>query len=139
MSSVWLRSLGCFFALACAVGCGGGKLYSVDGTVVYRDGQVANELAGGSVEFDPVQGKEGARGEIGPDGSFRLGTHRPGDGAAPGEYRVSIQPPVADLDRRGKRVLPRRYEDFKTSGLRVTVRPEPNRVTLTVERPDTRP
>jgi hypothetical protein len=92
-------------------------------------------LAGANVEFDPVGAKEGARGEVQPDGSFRLGTHKPGDGAAPGEYRVSIQPSLPPLDRPAPRILDRRYENVATSGLRVTLKPETNRVTLEVDKP----
>jgi hypothetical protein len=33
-----------------------------------------------------------AQGLIQPDGTFRLGTTRPGEGAIPGKYRVLIEP-----------------------------------------------
>jgi hypothetical protein len=127
--------IGLGLLLANAPGCDGSKLYPVEGTIVYPDGEAVTGLAGGSVEFDPIAGKEGARGEVQPDGTFRLGTHKPGDGAAPGEYRVSIQPPLPALDRPAPRVLDRRYESVATSGLRVTIKPETNRVRLEVERP----
>jgi hypothetical protein len=126
--------IGLGLLLTAAPGCDGSKLYPVEGTIVYLDGEAVTGLAGASVEFDPVAGKEGARGEVQPDGTFRLGTHKPGDGAAPGEYRVSIQPPLPALDRPAPRVLDRRYENVTTSGLRVTIKPETNRVRLEVER-----
>src|SRR5216684_5280266 len=78
-------------------GCDGGRLYPVEGTIVFSDGEVATGLAGANVEFDPVAGKEGARGDVQSDGTFRLGTHKPDDGVAPGEYRVCVQPPLPAL------------------------------------------
>jgi hypothetical protein len=115
-------------------GCDSARLYPVQGTIVFPDGQAATGLAGANVEFDPVEGKEGARGDVQSDGTFRLGTHKPGDGVVPGEYRVCIQPPLPELDRPATRVLDRRYENLNTSELRVTVKAEKNQVTLKVER-----
>jgi hypothetical protein len=120
--------------LVAVAGCGGSKLYPVEGKIVYPDGQAAVELAGASVEFDPVEGKEGARGQVQADGSFRMGTFQPADGVVPGSYRVCIQPPLPDLDRPVPSLLPRRYGDFQTSGLQVTIKPEKNPLTLIVER-----
>jgi hypothetical protein len=127
--------IGLGLLLTSAAGCDGSRLYPVEGTIVFPDGEAVTGLAGANVEFDPVGGKEGARGEVQPDGSFRLGTHQPGDGAAPGEYRVSIQPPLPALDRPIPRVLDRRYENITMSDLRVTLKPETNRVRLQVDRP----
>jgi hypothetical protein len=127
--------IGLGLLLISAPGCDGSKLYPVEGTIVYPDGEAVTGLAGASVEFDPVAGKEGARGEVQADGAFRLGTHKPGDGAAPGEYRVSIQPPLPALDRPAPRVLDRRYENVATSGLRVTIKAETNHLRLEVEKP----
>jgi hypothetical protein len=120
--------------LLALAGCGGPRLYPVEGTIQFTDGQVARELAGASVEFDPLEGKAGARGTVGPDGRFRLGTDQPGDGAVPGTYRVCIQPPLPDLDRPAARVLDRRYQSLATTDLKVTVKAEPNHLVLTVER-----
>jgi hypothetical protein len=127
--------IGLGLLLISAPGCDGAKLYPVEGAIVYPDGEAVTGLAGASVEFDPIAGKEGARGEVQPDGTFRLGTHKPGDGAAPGEYRVCIQPPLPALDRPAPRVLDRRYENVATSGLRVTIKAETNHVRLEVEKP----
>lgn len=120
--------------IGAVAGCGGSNIYPVEGKIAYPDGKPAVELAGGSVEFDPVEGKEGARGQVNADGSFRLGTFNPEDGVVPGRYRVCIQPPLPELDRPARQVLPRRYEDFQTSGLQVTIKPERNSITLTVDR-----
>jgi hypothetical protein len=117
-----------------AIGCGGRKLYPVEGKIVFPDGRPVTGLAGGTVEFDPLEGKEGARGEIQEDGTFRLGTVKPGDGAYPGRYQVCVVPAQV-LDRPNPRVLDRRFEDFKTSGLKVEVKREDNQITLPVEPP----
>lgn len=129
----WLAFFTISLIIASA-GCGGSQRYPVDGKVQFADNRPATELVGASIEFDPVEGKEGARGEVQADGSFHMSTLKPGDGVAPGEYRVSIVPLPADLDRPSQRVLPRRYEDVNTSGLQVTVKAETNRITLTVEK-----
>jgi hypothetical protein len=139
LRAVTMRTIALVFGLGLlltsAPGCDGSRLYPVEGTVVFPDGEAVTGLAGANVEFDPVGGKEGARGEVQPDGSFRLGTNKPGDGAAPGEYRVSIQPPLPALDRPAPRVLDRRYENVTTSDLRVTIKAETNRIRLQLERP----
>jgi hypothetical protein len=111
--------MGCRRAIALllllgAAGCGP-RLYPVSGKVTLSDGQ---PLTKGLVIFE---GKEGdklisARGDIQPDGSFRLGTHRPGDGAPPGKYQVLISP-RANVDAPDPPPFNERYTDFKTSGL----------------------
>jgi hypothetical protein len=83
--------------------------------VTLADGQ---PLTKGLVIFE---GKEGdkpvsARGDIQPDGSYRLSTHRPGDGAPPGKYQVLISPRI-DVDAPEPLPFDSRYTDFKTSGL----------------------
>jgi hypothetical protein len=68
---------------------------------------------------------------VGPDGSFRLGTFAPNDGAPVGDYRVAIAWPAgkASADPRTGEVanrLPARYADPLASNLRVQVREGPN-------------
>jgi hypothetical protein len=73
-----------------AAGCGP-ALYPAGGKVTYPDGK---PVTAGMVVFEskgqdrPVT----ARGEIQSDGSFRLSTHRPGDGVPPGKYRALVSP-----------------------------------------------
>lgn len=67
------------------VGCGS-DLATVQG-VVQREG---SKLAAGKIVFTPVGGGRTAFGEIQSDGTFRLTSERPNDGAAPGNYRVRI-------------------------------------------------
>jgi hypothetical protein len=127
----------CAVLVLAFAGCGGPRLYPVEGTVEFADGSPARALAGASVEFDPVEGKTSARGIVQTDGSFRMGTNIPGDGVAPGTYRVGIQPPLPALDRPSPRVIDRRFENPVTSGLQVTVPLDKNqpKVVLKVQGP----
>jgi hypothetical protein len=119
-----------------AVGCGP-KLCSVRGKVTYGDGQPVTE---GMVVFER-KGEEKpvtARGEIQADGSYRLSTHKPDDGAPPGTYRVLVAPksdPNA-VDRAAKPPpFDPRYADFKTSGLEFEVKAGgPNDFPITVKK-----
>jgi hypothetical protein len=71
------------------------KLSPAEGKIVIKGG---GSLAGGTVEFIPVEGIYGAAvGEIAADGSYKLQTAIQGkrrDGAMPGTYNVVINPPV---------------------------------------------
>lgn len=76
-----------------SVGCGskGPVLYPVTGKVVGHDGK---PLERATVVFHPVGGAADApkpRGTVGADGSFVLTTTTTGDGAPPGEYRVTVE------------------------------------------------
>lgn len=124
------------FLLAATLGCGGPRTYPVEGKIVYANGAEAKELEGGSVEFESEQGGMTARGGIGPNGSFRVGTFKLDDGAVPGKHRALITPPPSrDFDRPSPPVIDPRFQQFQTSKLEVTIKPEKNEVVLTVERP----
>jgi len=125
--------VGGVLALALA-GCGS-STYPVEGKVLTPDGQPVKELEGGTIVFESVDAKVSSQGSIGADGSFRLSTFKPNDGAPPGKYRALITAaPVMDLDNPPKPVIDRRFNDFKTSGWEVTVERKQNVVSLTVER-----
>lgn len=90
--------------LLAATGCGGEgpysvKLYPVRGRILLADGQ---PLAGGSVQFIPSEGGLPATGEVGQDGSFSLKTFKTREGAAPGRYKVRVEPSGGLLVRKGK-------------------------------------
>ena len=83
-------------------GCGGsglysGPLYPTTGQVLLADGQ---PLTGGSVRFIPKQSGLPATGKIAADGTFFL-TTKTREGAAPGEYKVRIEPSTEMLSRKG--------------------------------------
>jgi hypothetical protein len=105
-------------------GCGDGKppLYPSEGSV-FVDKKPAH---GAVVWLHPVTPSEGKvpprpHARVGPDGSFRLGTVKVGDGAAPGKYRVTIMwnEDVKSGDVAGKSLLPAHYQDLEKSGLPV--------------------
>ncbi len=134
------RALGCSVAVlgwaALWLGCGGGplKTYPVEGTV-RLDGQ---PLASGSVVFVSQlrQGEKAytARATIGPQGTYRLTTFTPGDGAVAGPHRVAVLASSRERSPmeggRVQQVVPWHYASPSTSGLEVQVRPGPNRIDL---------
>lgn len=71
----------------------GPQIYPVSGTVKFADGSIPHgEVA--VIRFEPVAGSsaagetKAAAGDIKPDGSFKLTTLNPDDGAFAGEYKV---------------------------------------------------
>ncbi|HMO85215.1 MAG TPA: hypothetical protein PKC18_09880 [Lacipirellulaceae bacterium] len=119
------------------------ELHSVRGRV-FVDGE---PLSSGTVRFVPEQGRP-ATGDIGPDGSFRLAMFRVGDatateGVPAGQYRISVSSRDV-IDEDGDQVdwhAPRRYANFRTSGLEVDIAGprEDLRVELTWDDEDARP
>jgi hypothetical protein len=84
-------------------GCGGpgpytGSLYPIKGRVLLADG---TPLTGGTVQFIPARGGLPASGRIDADGTFSLKS-KSREGAAPGEYKVRIEPSAELLARKGK-------------------------------------
>jgi hypothetical protein len=78
-------------ALAPLAGCGA-KAVGVDGTVPVK-GTVKLKgapLAGATVTFAPSGSGRSASATTDPQGTFQLTTLKPGDGAMPGEYKVTI-------------------------------------------------
>jgi hypothetical protein len=122
-------------ALLCS-SCGpkGARLHPVRGQVFLAE----KPAEGAVVVFHPAPdpGPQVPRpsGRVGADGSFTLGTHAPGDGAAAGDYAVAITwlaagatsgPRPQALPNR----LPARYADPQTSKLRARVREGSNELT----------
>jgi len=149
-------------ALMIVLGCGGGgdefpKRYPVTGKVILN-GKPATK---GSVTFSPVDAANGraAGGEIQPNGTYRLTTVTPGDGALPGKYLVSIS--GFEIDREYVRSklkqgvdprelnligetkydeqapkkyhVPPKYMDASKSGLTAEVKPESNVIDFTLK------
>jgi hypothetical protein len=125
--------------LVCCAGCGGSNTYPVRGKLVWPDGSPITELAGGSVQFESekLTPNVSARGEIQEDGTFRLGTNKPDDGAPAGEYKVLVMQPLneaSDHPQPKAKIVHERFANFNTSGLRATVEPKSNDITLKLER-----
>jgi hypothetical protein len=98
-------------------------------------------MPGAVVTLQSVAGgkAKGSRavGVVAADGSFTLSTYRANDGAPAGDYEIGVvwRDPVPDgPPRTGASRLPARYTTPVTSGLRVTIRPEPNTLTLELHR-----
>jgi hypothetical protein len=137
ISRRWIPITLTLLTLAGAFGCGGRKLYPVQGRVLFPDG---TPLTGGWVVFEPVEpaADVSVRGRIQTDGSFRLGTFRDDDGALVGRYRALVVPPLPPkLDERHPPPPPihARFRSFDTSALEFVVTPGPNEFTIRVERP----
>jgi hypothetical protein len=112
----------------------------VTGKVVYKDGADISPLAGGLVVFEPLDAgaRDSARGEIQPDGTFRLGTFKDADGAPAGRYRALVSPPTpppTQEKRPARPAIHSRYLSPATSPLEYTVDRDNITFTLTVERP----
>lgn len=118
-----------------AAGCGS-DLYPVTGRVVFADGHPLDE---GIVICEMRDGQRAvmARGNLERDGTFRLGTYSPGDGARPGKYRVLVVPRGLNVVEAATRppIIDRKFERFETSGLELTVTRGPNELNITVTPP----
>jgi hypothetical protein len=128
----------CLLALATAsfaltpIACGptGPGMAQVSGKVTYKGQPVPK----GTVTFLPSSpGGRNATGAIMPDGSYKLQTENPGDGALLGEYKVTIyahDEPILDyLPQKPvepKILTPTKYEKPDTSGLTASVKSGPN-------------
>jgi hypothetical protein len=123
-----------------AAGCGP-RMYPVHGKVTYPDGSPVTE---GMVVFES-QGQEKpvtARGDIRPDGSYQLGTYKPGDGALAGKYRVLVAPKADPnaVDRpSGPPPFDPRFANFATSGLEFQVGAGASDFPIQVSKAATRP
>lgn len=118
-------------------GCGSGeKLYSATGTVKFDDGQ---PLTHGWITFERVSAESPltARGDLDAQGNFQLGTFAADDGAAEGDYRVSIAAPIPDGVYEPLERIDARFSDFATSDLRCRVTDDPaqNQFEFRVARP----
>lgn len=123
-------------ALAACGGCGGDgspARYPVEGQVLVGSKPVAEA----TVIFHPLQGAPAElpkpMGTTDAEGRFRLTTLTPSDGAAPGEYAVTVElralKAVGEEEvREGKHLLPARYARSETSGLTQQVSAGPNRL-----------
>jgi hypothetical protein len=120
------------------MGCGEGSTpvpnmttYKVEGQVLLPGGQ---PLTNARVTFVP-KAYNGtslpASGELDGNGRFVLTTKDPDDGAAAGEYVVRVAPndlPTSTGKAKTKVPFPLKYSDVESSGLEVTIKPEPTKL-----------
>ena len=124
--STWLVA---FAAVAAIFACGSGckqnpRVVPVAGKVLYN----GKPLPFGTLMFQPDQG-QAAVGDIQADGSFKLSSYGPNDGAVPGKHSVSVscyegQRPgkASGGDSLGKLMIPLKYTRFGSSGLTAEVK-----------------
>ncbi len=129
--------------LGLIAGCGGERLYPVEGTVTLEDGK---PMPSGMVSFEMQVGDRFvmARGEIAEDGTYQLSSKNPNDGALPGKYRVLVAPPVPFSAAPPPGTPPRididpSYQAYDTSGLTFEVKEEKNSFPIKVARPGKKP
>jgi hypothetical protein len=123
----WRIWLGGLILLAGCEPAANPDMVPVKGTVTYKD----KPVAGANVVFQSSE--QGSFGVTDEQGRFQLQTFAPGDGAPPGEYKVLIskmQITVPEFDQGDpqyvpppppKHLIPAKYADANTSGLRVTL------------------
>jgi hypothetical protein len=133
LSRVTLRSAALAVALFTLAGCAEKGVYPVEGVVQHEDGAPAKALAGGTVSLESVADRSNAAGEIQADGTFRIKSPLGKNGVPAGTYRVVVLPPEG-ADRKNPPVDPV-FGRYETSGIEITVKEEPNKVTVVVRRP----
>lgn len=111
--------------LACVVaGCAkpGPAVTEVRGTVTYQGQPVTT----GMVKFSPVslegEAVRPATGAIGADGTYQIAAFPGRKGSRPGEYQVAIVSYTGSfMDGTAKYLVPKKYAEPKTSGLKASV------------------
>jgi len=118
--------------LAGVLGCGSGN--AVTGKVTFDDG---TPVTSGTVIAESREGDTGvsARGTIQPDGTYALGTTKPGNGVPAGHYRVLVIPPdLTDkqLQAGEGSAIASKWTTFETSKLELDVKKGDNELNITV-------
>lgn len=152
--SVSLHSMTSVFTLASlclVVGCGGttSDMGTVKGVVTYN----GKPVPAGTITFQPVSGDRPSTGRIESDGTYRLSSLVPGDGARLGEHKVFIEAKtVTDLGTKAKSMadeakldgslskpptvtwhVPEKYASADTSGLTANVDKGTNTIDFNIE------
>jgi hypothetical protein len=146
ISASKMRAIVAGLSLVIVLGCGDAsglaRRYPVSGEIKYNGQPVET----GRIDFKPTDGNgRAASGEI-RNGRYSLMTATPGDGALPGDYKVSITAVEVDTtelkaiakggqfhhdqafakaNENAKRLVPSKYQLAETSGLTATVKNEP--------------
>src|SRR4051812_11018169 len=123
-----LLAAGALVVLVSACGNRGPRLYPVKGSVRIN-GEPAKDV---NVAFIPASLPEGGATPLSPaavtgeDGSFRLMSFKPGDGALPGDYRVIVIYPMNRFNKHlsGIDRLRGKFADPKRSGLTAKLEPK---------------
>jgi hypothetical protein len=131
----WPGMAGAGLVLLLLAGCGA-RPYPVHGQLQYEDGQPLKDLSDFMVSFTSQELTKSSTGKIEADGTFKLSTSRPDDGAFPGKYKVIVSQPHPNPERRLTRqpVVDEVYENPKTTTLEATVEPKDNTFTFKLRR-----
>lgn len=78
-----------------------------------------------------------ARGNLNRDGSFRLGSLKPGDGVLPGKYQVMVVARALTQAEASKMppIIDPKFESFATSGLELEIKNTKVDLKITVSKP----
>jgi len=114
-------------------GCSNGDLARVHGKVTLDDGA---PVANATVVFENSATNVSASGTTADDGTYELMSLKPGDGAPPGNYAVTVHHPMpADSSQvQGPRLFPPWYERPDTSGLTYEVKRGRNEFDIPLQR-----
>ena len=136
-----LTCLAVLLILTAFSGCGNGNV-PLSGTVTFTDDNAPVEV--GTIVF--TDGKQQARGELGPGGKFKLGFVKANDGLPKGSYKVYITGAVKKEDREvpnprpgvsyytETQLIDSKYESQNTSGLTFVVDGTTKTATFKVDR-----
>jgi len=120
------------------LGCGGGNLAPVKGKVT-ANGQ---PVQGGNLTFSPLGGSaeeretgKAATAEVQQDGTYTLGTNKPGDGAKVGKHRVAFTAPEVKVTEEQRanpkfRIPPSPYVGLAPNPSEVEVKAGPNTIDI---------
>lgn len=119
-------------AMCLALGCGAGTASNVQVSGTLKDPAGAAVTGeSGMVVFHPVGEGQPASGAVGADGAFTLMTRKPGDGVAPGKYKVVLK--IWKSYRDQTSAVAERYGDPATTPLEATVDPANTRFDFVIE------
>ncbi|QDT25781.1 hypothetical protein Enr10x_10780 [Gimesia panareensis] len=121
-------------------GCGSEKLedartvFPVTGVVLYQDQPITDGMVSLTPVNPPSDDKQffNPRGTVDESGKFQITTYEKGDGAPPGEYKVSftwvgsLEGVSEDEEDKLPEKLPRKYTNPETSGITITVKEHNN-------------
>jgi hypothetical protein len=112
---------------SCSMQPGGPPLYAVEGRVFFEDRPAEGAVVILHAPNGDKPGDSRPRGKADADGHFVLSTFQPGDGAAAGEYVVTVEwKRRDDHPEQGVDLLPPGYADPKKCKLRAVVAAGPN-------------
>jgi hypothetical protein len=118
MLTIHAASIRILLVASLLAGCGPDRpdLVEVSGQVVI-DGQL---LSIGNIKFVPNGGRA-SWGKIDENGRFSLSCYETNDGALPGRHRVQVSAIEMISASKAKWHAPKKYADFRTSGLEVEI------------------